>query len=130
MLPQYGGKVDVIPFYAINPSVINAVSEYWNEGDTVKVSGKLNFSSKTETTIVEVDFGEPTQKTRTISVSELIITGGSATPLEGDFALNMDEMQAALAERKARLAALKEKSANKPAAKPAPKKPSFSDLGF
>lgn len=130
MLPQYGGKVDVIPFYAINPSVINAVSEYWTEGDTVKVSGKLNFSSKTETTVVEVDFGEPTQKTRTVSVSELIITGGSATPLEGDFALNMDEMQVALAERKTRLAALKEKSANKPAVKPAPKKPSFSDLGF
>ncbi len=130
MLPQYGGKVDVIPFYATNPNVISAVSEYWNEGDTVKVSGKLNFSSKTETTVVEVDFGEPTQKTRTVSISELIITGGSATPLEGEFAFNMDEMQTALTERKARLAALKDKSANKTAAKTVTKKPSFSDLGF
>ena len=26
MIPQYGGKVDVVPFYAINPGVIDAVS--------------------------------------------------------------------------------------------------------
>lgn len=133
MVPQYGGKVDVIPFYAINKGVIDGVSNYWNEGDTVKAAGKLNFTSKTETRTVEVDFGEPTEETRTISVSELIITGGSSTPLDGDFAFNVDEVQAALAERKARLAAQKEKSAASKGTSgkaPAQGGNKFKDLGF
>ena len=134
MVPQYGGKVDVMPFLAINPGVIDGVSNYWNEGDTVKATGKLNFTSKTETHTVEVDFGEPTEETRTISVSELILTGGSSTPLDGEFALDADDVTAALAERKTRLAALKDKSAtktNKPATQtvPAAGKKGF-DFGF
>lgn len=133
MVPQYGGKIDVMPFYAINKGVIDGVSNYWNEGDTVKAAGKLNFTSKTETRKVEVDFGEPQEETRTITVSELVITGGSSSPLEGEFALNTDDVTAALAERKARLAALKEKgntrgtSGKAPAASAGSK---FKDLGF
>lgn len=131
MVPQFGGKIDVMPFLAINPGVIDGVSNYWNEGDTVKAAGKLNFTSKTETRKIEVDFGEPTEETRTISVSELIITGGSNTPLDGEFALNADDVTAALAERKTRLAALKDKSANKSTKTTAPagSKKGF-DLGF
>jgi len=132
MIPQYGGKIDVVPFYAINPGVIDGISNYWNEGDTVKAAGKLNFTSKTETRTVEVDFGEPTEETRTISVSELIITGGSSTPLENDYALNAEDVKAALAERKTRLAALKEKGTQKGTSGKAPatgaKK--FANLGF
>lgn len=133
MVPQYGGKVDVVPFYAINKGVIDGVSNYWNEGDTVKAAGKLNFTSKTETRKVEVDFGEPQEETRTISVSELIITGGSSSPLEGDYALDADDITAALAERKARLAALKEKGSNKGTSGKAPAASAgnkFKDLGF
>ena len=134
IVPQWGGKVDVIPFYAINPGVIDGVSQSWNEGDTVKAAFKLNFSSTTETRTVEVDFGEPTTETRTISVSELIITGGSATPMEGDFAINADEVKMALEQRKAHLAELKDKaqergtSGKAPAAKAATS--AFKDLGF
>ena len=133
MVPQYGGKIDVMPFYAINKGVIDGVSNYWNEGDTVKAAGKLNFTSKTETRKVEVDFGEPQEETRTISVSELIITGGSSSPLEGEFALNTDDVTAALAERKARLAALKEKGSTKGTSGKAPAASAgskFKDLGF
>ena len=133
MVPQYGGKVDVMPFYAINKGVIDGVSNYWNEGDTVKAAGKLNFTSKVETRKVEVDFGEPQEETRTISVSELIITGGSSSPLEGEFALNTDDVTTALAERKARLAELKDKSANKGTSGKAPAASAgskFKDLGF
>ena len=134
MIPQYGGKVDVVPFYAINPGVIDAVSNYWNEGETVKATGKLNFSSKTETYEVKVDFGESSEGVRTISISDLVITGGSSTPLEGDFAINYDDIKVALEDRKSRLAALKEKSQNKatvgqaPTQAPAANK--FQDLGF
>lgn len=133
MVPQYGGKVDVVPFVAINKGVIDAVSSYWNEGDTVKAAGKLNFTSKTETHTTEVDFGEPIEETRTVSVSELVLTSGSSTPLEGEFALNADDVTAALAARKAKLAELKEKSTVKGISGKAPAASAgnkFKDLGF
>lgn len=131
IMPQYGGSVDVIDFFATSPNVIDAVSSYWEQGDTVKINGKLNFSSKTEETVVQVDFGEPRIERKTVSVSELIITGGSQTPLEGDFAFDMDEIQSALEARQARLAELKakQKAKEKGAPKSAPKK-SMADLGF
>jgi len=133
IVPQYGGKVDVVPFIAINKGVIDAVSNYWNEGDTVKAAGKLNFTSRTETHMSEVDFGEPVEETRTYTVSELILTSGSSTPLEGEFALNADDVQAALAARKAKLAELKEKGSSKGTSGKAPTPGSankFKDLGF
>jgi hypothetical protein len=133
MVPQYGGKVDVIPFFAYNEGVIDAVSNYWNEGDTVKATGKLNFTSETKEVEVKVDFGEPSVETRTYSISELVITGGSSTPLEGEFAINYDDVKTALEERKTRLAESKDKAANKGTAGKAPApaaQKKFSDLGF
>lgn len=133
ILPQYGGKVDVVPLLASAPGVINAVSDYWNQGDTIKANGRLNFTSRTETVTIPVDFGEPREETRTTSVSELIITGGSTTPLEGDFAFPEDDVQKALADRTARLADLKEKAAQKASQKgQSGKAPEgkFADLGF
>ena len=133
ILPQYGGKVDVVDFYATSPNVISAVSSYWSEKDTVKINGKLNFTSTVEEKMVEVDFGEPRMERRTVSVSELIITGGTQTPLDGDFAFDEDEINEALKERQANLAALKEKAKEKESSSkksaPAAKK-GFSDLGF
>ena len=130
ILPQYGDKVDVVDFFATSPNVINAVSSYWSEKDTVKVNGKLNFTSIVEEKLVEVDFGEPRMEKRTVSVSELIITGGSQTPLDGDFAYGEDEISAALKERQARLAELKEKAKTKETKTAPAKKGGFSDLGF
>lgn len=137
ILPQYGGKVDVIPMYAQSAGVIDAISTYWNIGDTVKANGRLDFSATTETIIEEVDFGEPIEKTRTINRSDLIITGGSQEPLEGDFAFDNGEIQNALADRKNRLEAQKEKDMSKAASRQsmrqAPGKNTnngFADLGF
>jgi hypothetical protein len=133
ILPQYGGKVDVVDFFATSPNVISAVSSYWSEKDTVKINGKLHFTSTVEEKMVEVDFGEPRMERRTVSVSELIITGGTQTPLDGDFAFDEDEINEALKERQANLAALKEKAKEKESSgkksAPAAKK-GFSDLGF
>ena len=109
ILPQYGGKVDVVDFYGMPGTVKDSISKYWNEGDTVKAQGRLNFSSKTEKIVREVDFGEPQVDIRTINVSELIITGGNQTPVDGEFAFDPDEIQQALMERKARLDAQKDK---------------------
>ena len=134
LIPQFGGKIDVVPFVAINPGVIDGVSNYWTDGDTVRATGKLNFTSTTESYTQAVDFGDPVVSTRTISVSELVITGGSSTPLDGEFAINNDDVQAALAERKDRLAALKDKASNKgtsgKAPAPAASGNRFKNLGF
>lgn len=131
ILPQYGERVDVVPFIAENPNVIDAISQYWQPKDTVKVSGKLNFSSTVEIYTEEQGFGEPIEKKRTINVSELVITGGSQTPLEGDFAFNEEEIKNALAERKARLEARKAKELARSSSRTAPAQSGFaSDIGF
>lgn len=112
-VPQYGNVVDVIPFYAVSKNTIDAVSTYWAIGDTVSAIGKLNFSQTTtlEKKTVEVDFGEPQEReyTKTTNVSDLIITGGSQTPLDGTKAYATEDIQQGLAERKARLAEAKTK---------------------
>ena len=133
MIPQYGGKIDVVPFYAYNEGVIDAVSNSWNEGDTVKAAGKLNFSSKIDEREVNPGFGESYVETRTISVSELVITGGNPNPLEGDFAIDYEDVKAALEERKGRLAAAKEKASAKGTTGKAPApagNSKFKNLGF
>jgi hypothetical protein len=132
VLPQYGDKVDVVTFYGESEGVIQAISTYWESGATVKAKGRLNFSSTTEEVIEEVDFGEPTKSVRTINVSELIITGGSQNPLEGEFAYGSDEIKKALAERMARLEESKTKKKKKGNAAPAQKTSGISaeDVGF
>ena len=132
LLPQYGGKVDVIPVFAESEGVISAVSTYWNVGDTVKANGRLDFSSTTEITYEDVDFGEPIERIRTINKSDLIITGGSQEPLEGDFAFAKADLDEALAERKARLEAQKDKDMSRTSSKQTPPQKSNSgwDLGF
>lgn len=120
IIPKYGDKVDVFDFTCISENVINAVSNYWGENDTIKASGRLNFTSKTETVVEEVDFGEPIERQRTISVSELIITGGSSTPYEGEFAYDSSEIQKALVDRKNRLEVQKEKDIERARSRKAP----------
>ena len=127
ILPQYGGNVDVVDFFAVSPNTIDGVTSMWNQGDTVNAVGKLNFTSTTEERKVEVAFGEPRVEKRTISVSEFIITGGTP-PMEGDYAIDADEVATALQARQARLAESKEKGKNKE--KTAPAKKSFDNLGF
>lgn len=134
VIPQYGGRVDIVDFVVKSPGAIEAISSYWGQGDTVKAQGRLNFSSTVETVIEEVDFGEPIERTRTINVSELVITGGSQTPLDGEFAYDEGEIKQALAERKARLEEQKNKDINRAKQRTAPpqteKKGSFDDVGF
>lgn len=127
-LPQYGNAIDVVKFYCESEGVINAVSTYWEIGDTVQAHGKLNFSSKTETITEQSDFGESVSRQRTISVSEPIITGGTQEPLGDELAYSNEEIREGLARRKAKLEELKNKTHHK---MNAPKKNAgFDDLGF
>lgn len=124
---QYGNRADVVPFIVNSDSAINFISTYWDEGSTVKATGKLNFTSRKETVVTEVDFGEPKKTERTISVSDLIITGGS-NPIEGETAYTEEQISEALA---ARLAFI-EKSNSKKTTQTTPIKTTFSrsNLGF
>lgn len=127
IIPQYGGKVDVVDYRVVAKDAIDHISSNWEKGDTVKVIGKVNFSSSTIYEKEEMGFGEPVINARTVSVKELIITSGSNSSYEGDMAFDTSEIAAALSDRQARHAELKRASE---APKPAAKKTDFSDLGF
>ena len=47
IVPQYGGKVDTMEFYATNPRVIDAITSYWENQKTYSAKGRLNFTSTT-----------------------------------------------------------------------------------
>ena len=135
IVPQYqrpGAEpnVDLIPLVAVTPSVINAIESYWEAGACYKAIGRLNFSSRTEQVVTEQGFGESKSSLRTISTNELVLTGGSQTPIDEAMAFDMDEIKAGMAARKVRIDDLKtgKQSTNKQA--PAPNKGKLSDLGF
>lgn len=118
---QYGERADLIKFIVAKPDAKNHIEQYWNDGDTVRVQGKVNFSSKTEYIEEEVGFGEPIKTAKTTSVHELLIESGSAGCLEGDAAYDIKDIQSALAARKVRIEETK---------KPVVSTPSKPDFGF
>ena len=125
---QYGDKLDVVPFIVENKKAINYISSNWESGNTVRINGKLNFSYKVIKEVKEGAFGDPVVNERTVSTSELIVTGGSE-PIEGESAYDAQDIKAGLAQRKTKLEEMK----NKPNTKKAPA-PTTSinsdDLGF
>lgn len=131
IVPQYGGKVDTMELFATNPRVIDAITSYWENGKTYTAKGRLNFTSITQKVIEECDFGEPDERIRTVSVSELIVTKGTQAPLEEEMAFAPADLAAALKEHKAYLETLKDKTNIKPKATPAPTSSNQQfDLGF
>lgn len=135
IVPQYTApnasvmNVDVVTLYATSESVINAIEQYWEAGESFKASGRLNFTSRTETIKQEVDFGEAQESVRTITTSEFVITGGSQAPLDGDFAFDYEDIKAGMAARKERLENLKNGSVSTAKKAPAPSKDK-KNLGF
>ena len=129
LVPQFGGKVDAMELYATNPSVINAITSYWEVGNTYTGKGRLNFTTTTTEIIEECDFGDPETKYRTSSVSEIIVTKGTQAPLEDDMAFSQADLAAALKEHKAYLETLKSKAQTKATPAPTSSNAGF-DLGF
>lgn len=122
-------NIDVMPLVATSKNVVNAIEGYWEAGRCYKASGRLNFSSRTEEVVDEVDFGEAQKRVRTISVSELVVTGGSQAPMDEDFAWTVEEIQAGNAARKQRLEDMKNGTRGGKKA-PAPMAKGKIDLGF
>ena len=133
LVPQYGGRLDTMELYAANRSLIDAISSYWETQKTYSAKGRLNFTSVTTQVIEEMDFGEPEVRVRTTTVSELIVTKGTQSPLEDDMAFAPADLAEALKEHKAELESKKEKTNNKTKNTPAPAGASANedfDLGF
>ena len=131
IVPQYGGKIDTMELFATNPKVIDAITAYWENQKTYSAKGRLNFTSTTREIIEEMDFGEPEVRIQTVSVSELIVTKGTQSPMEDDMAFAPAELAQALKEHKAYLETLKDKTSQKPHATPAPTSSNQDfDLGF
>ena len=131
IVPQYGGKVDTMELYATNPKVIDVITSYWENQKTYSAKGRLNFSTTTQEIVEEMDFGEPEVRVHTTTVSELIVTGGTQSPLEDEMAFDVVELSNALKEHKAELEAMKDKAITKQT--PAPANTSSKaaiDLGF
>lgn len=125
IIPQYGGRVDVIDFIVDNKKVIDHIKNKWHKGDTVLIGGYINYTSVVESQQQDSNtFGEimPTQRTR--SIREYLITGGHDEPLtEDEGAYSTEDISAALQDRQARIEK-KKNEAKKEVRKSAP------DFGF
>ena len=121
VLPQWGGRADVIDFIVANRRVADHIRNNWQKGDTVLIGGRINFTSVVETgTQSENTFGEVMTSSRTKSEREYIITGGHEEPLtEEEGAYAMEDIAEALQERQGRIEAAKSKAAAE-TKKPAP----------
>lgn len=127
IVPQWGNKVDIVEYVVGNEAAIKHIQTFWQKGDTVRVAGTVNFSSRVESEVVEMGFGEPEVKHKTISVHEFLITKGSQGALDEEFAYDKDVISQALTERQARLTELK---ANASKRAEAVAKSSTTDFGF
>lgn len=112
IVPQYGGTISILDFYAVTKNVIDGVSTYWEPGNTVKATCKLNFTSKVENRVVHSDFGDDDIEQTTVKVSELVIARGDA-PLDEEFGYSINDVQDALKRRQIELAEKEEKAKNK-----------------
>lgn len=113
VLPQWGGKVDVIDFIVANRRIADHVRNNWQKGDTVLIGGRINFTSVVESAPQsENTFGEVMSSSKTKSIREYIITGGHEEPLtEEEGAYAMEDIAEALQERQTRIEAKKSKAA-------------------
>ena len=121
ILPQWGGRVDVIDFIVANRKIIDHVRNNWQKGDTVLIGGRINFTSVVESAAQSDNtFGEVMTSSSTKSIKEYIVTGCHEEPLtveEGAYA--MEDIADALQERQKRIEEAKNK-ASEGAKKPAP----------
>lgn len=105
----YGENADVIPVITNQGNIAAGLNATYSTGDTVPLSGKLNFTSITETILEEVEIGDPIEKVRTVNISDLVITGAKGAKEEG--AYTTEEIKTVLAKREEKLANLQSRAA-------------------
>lgn len=125
IVPDYRGKISVVPLTTTNPSIIHKIESECTEGGCYTFTGRINFTDTVVTTVVEQDFGDPIERSHHRTLRELVITGGSTTDSE---AWDTAEVAAAVKEYKAELD--QKKSQNLTKAAPAQTSKVAFDLGF
>lgn len=110
----YNGKVDKIVMIADQASAVEFINANWNQGDTVKVAGRIKFSHKVIRVEEKLGFGDPIINEKTISCREFIITSGSECGFKEEKSYDSSDIQRGLEERNERIAASKNRTpANK-----------------
>ncbi len=105
----FNNYTDILPIVTENPEYISAIEAVYQPGDAITASVRLFFSQKTEKTYQEVEIGDPIERVRTISVSDLIISAIS----RNDRLIEMysgEDVRKCLEARNARLEDRKEKN--------------------
>jgi len=109
-IPQYADKLDLIEFKVYKDNAKEHIERHWQKGSTVNVEGYINFSAKTEFVEEESGFGDPISIPKTTTVRELVIVSGSPEPFDEERSYSKEELNAAMDERVARIAILKDNS--------------------
>lgn len=127
---KYGNKLDCIPLYADNENVISAIEQYWEPGKSYKANIRLNFTTEVQEVHEQVDFGEPITHPKTVTVREVIVTGGTQTPLTDGMEWTTEQIITANENSKLAI----EAKLNKPTTNTPPQKSIYGnsgiDLGF
>ena len=120
---QYNGALDVLTFIVEQPEAVEYIERNWNPNDTVNIRGRVRVAvSEEKVSGADSSWGEDIPETATRTVRELIITKGSDSPKDEEFAYDPVEIKKAFNARKAKLEQMQLDATNKPAAKPATSK--------
>lgn len=128
----YGEYTHVIPFLSRRADINQGIQAAYSAGDAITLSGKINFSSTTETYLEPVEIGDPIEKQRTVRVSELLIAGVAPRDINSEI-YDPEGIKACLAKRIARLEEGKAKAEQKAGKTSAPRTATAQekpDLGF
>lgn len=113
---QWGQRLDVLDFYVENPGVIDFYERNYNVNDTVKVVGRIRWTSITEEKPTENSWGEYVPQTTTRTKRELILVNGDDSPYDEEIAYATSDIQILNADRTSRREQLKIDARNRASA--------------
>lgn len=110
---NYNDKCDTITFVVENPNSIEYIRGSWKVGDTVRVQGRIRWTTETFEQEVndEVGFGVPETRIFEKTIKDFVITSGSPA-LDGDSAYNPEEIEAKMIAQATEQAAMLENAKN------------------
>ena len=118
---QYAGRLDVLTFIVESPEKVDYVQRSWNINETVKIGGRIRYTSREENkSAATSSWGEELPETTTRTIRELIVTTGNDSAYDEDFSYDPADIKKAFNVRKANIEQLqidaKKGGSSKPAA--------------
>lgn len=99
---QYGEVPDIIHYVVGDANAVDYINNNWEPEDTVKINGRIRWST-TETTVEDdsdVGFGTPEKRVIQKTLREFVITSGSAEGYPEETRYDVEEVIAALQKKK------------------------------